>query len=143
MTDIKRYISGISIFFLFFIVSCRKDIQQIPEVSVNIVLDLNDPDFFSLNSSGNAVEITGGVAGIIVFRKSIDEFRAYDRACPNDPHNEKVHISDRATTAVDTVCGSEFSLLFDGEVMNGPAPYALKQYTVSYNSGSGMLYINN
>ncbi len=133
----------ISISSLFLISSCKKDYPQIPEIYVNIALDLNDPDFFVLNASGNGIEITGGVSGIIVFRKSMDEFKAYERACPNNPIKEKVHISDRGSTAIDTVCGSEFSLVFDGEVLGGPAPFALKQYTVSYNSGSGMVYINN
>jgi len=143
-TILKRYkLSFIILILPFFYPACKSDVEQIPGVNVNIALDLNDPSFFDLNSSGNGVEITGGVSGIIIFRKSIDEFRAYDRACPNNPLHEKVHISDRTSIASDSVCGSEFSLLFDGEVLSGPAPYGLKEYYVTYNSGSGMLYINN
>jgi nitrite reductase/ring-hydroxylating ferredoxin subunit len=125
------------------LISCKKEYVQVPEVYVNIALDLNDPDFFSLNSANNGVEITGGYAGIIIFRQSSSKFVAFDRACPNDPYKEKVHISERGNTAIDTLCGSEFSLIFDGNVMSGPAPYPLKQYTVSYNDGSGIVYIFN
>ncbi|MCK5535882.1 MAG: hypothetical protein KAI79_03595 [Bacteroidales bacterium] len=135
------------LFVLFFIIlsplSCKNDYVDVPYVYVNIALDLNNPDFFSLNTSGIGLEITGGVSGIIIFRQSLDKFAAFDRACPNDPYNEKVHISERGSTAIDTVCGSEFSLIFDGSVMSGPAPYPLKQYTVSYNQSSGIIYISN
>ena len=82
-TILKRYkLSFIILILAFLYPTCKSDVEQIPEVNVNIALDLNDPSFFDLNSSGNGLEITGGVSGIIIFRKSIDEFRAYDRAMP-------------------------------------------------------------
>ncbi len=139
--QIKRFFYIIG--FLVLINSCKSDYIDIPDVYVNIAVDLNDPDFFSLNASGNGLEITGGYAGIIVYRQSSDVFAAFERACPNSPYTEKVNISDKGSTAIDSICGSEFSLIFDGAVMSGPAPYPLKKYSVSYNSGSGILYIFN
>jgi nitrite reductase/ring-hydroxylating ferredoxin subunit len=139
--QIKRFFYIIGFFIL--INSCKSDYIDIPDVYVNIAVDLNDPDFFMLNAAGNGVEISGGYAGIIVYRQSSETFAAYERACPYSPYKEQVSISDKGSTAVDTVCGSEFSLIFDGAVMSGPAPYPLKKYSVSFNASSSILYIFN
>jgi hypothetical protein len=84
------------IFFLTIILffSCKGEQNKIPNVYVNITLDLNKPDYSTLSGIGNYVYITGGVSGIVVYRDGLNEFVAYDRACPHDPECGRVYVND-------------------------------------------------
>jgi hypothetical protein len=126
------------------VLSCDKNHSQIPNVYVDIYIDLTDPLYSDIQLPGNYVYVTGGVNGIIVYRNSTDEFSAYERTCPYDPDCGKVYVDMDNFTAADTVCcGSEFSLLIDGAKTQGPSVYPLKSYQCSYDLNSNMLHITN
>ena len=123
---------------------CKDNDDAIPDVYVDIEIDLNNPDFYLLQAVGNYVYITGGVNGIIVYRKSFDEFMAYERTCPYDPKTGIVDVVADRHVAVDSLgCGSEFSLLIDGAVTKGPAGLPLKFYQTVYNNQTSILRIMN
>lgn len=133
-------------FFLFsiFFYSCKKDNDQIPEVLVDIQVNINNPGYYSLQAVGGWMYFDGGSRGILVYRRSQDEFMAYDRHCPYDPGNScgKVNVdTSNNVMAVDPCCSSTF-LLTDGSVVSGSAPRGLKQYMV-YWDGMSMLRIYN
>ncbi len=126
------------------VLSCDKNKSQIPNVYVDIYIDLTDPLYSDLQLPGNFVYITGGVNGIILYRSSSDEFNAFERTCPYDPDCGKVTVDESSYTAIDTVCcGSEFSLLLDGTVTQGPSQFPLKSYYCSYDLNSNILHITN
>ena len=114
--------------------SCKKDESQIPEAHLDIYIHINDPAFINLNAVGGWVYVTGGVRGIVVYRKSISEFMAYDRACTYDPNNpsEYVKVDSSQVMVKDDHCGSKL-LLSDGYVVNGPASLPLKSYQTSFD----------
>ena len=132
-------LSNIALFF-----SCDENKNPIPIVPVDFYIDLKLPDYYNLQSVGGYVYVTGGVNGILIYRSSADEFRAYERTCPYDPDCGRVSVDERNFVAVDTVCcKSEFSLLLDGAVSQGPAQYPLKQYTCIYDQNAQILHIKN
>lgn len=129
------------------LVACRKDgaTDNIPNVAVEIYIPLSLPEYTALNSIGNYVLVNGGYRGIIVFRKSLTEFAAYERACPFDPTTagSLVEPDSGNVSGVDRKCGSEF-LFYDGSVLNGPATRPLKQYRCDFDGNSpGSLHIYN
>lgn len=117
---------------LILLISCRKDGRHpVPNVLVNFTINLElVPE---LNSIGGWVYTTGGYSGIIIYRESVDEFRAFDRACTYHPFDDCaiVRVED-PPLAIDSCCGSSF-LLIDGSVITGPAQWQLMQYQVYYN----------
>ena len=125
--------------------SCRKENDsQIPNVPVNLTLYLSLPEYSALNSVGNSITINGGYKGIIVYRKSIDAFAAYDRACSYDPTTSGsiLYVDSSLVQAKDDKCGSRFSL-FDGSITNGPASRPLRAYATEYDAAAQSLYIHN
>lgn len=125
--------------FLFacfiFINSCRKEEHPVPYFPVNIILHASDPEFINLNAVGGSTQLVGGSRGIIVYRKSQDEFMAYDRHCPYNSENPLAIVSlDPANSfsAVDTSCTSQFFLI-DGSVQQGPAQFPLRQYQTTFD----------
>ncbi len=121
--------------FLFLFGACKKRKNSvIPYVPVNIYIYPSDPSFNRLNAPGGWVYLNGGSRGIIVYRRSNDEFVAYDRHCTYDTENScgRVSVSSTQITAVDTCCSSEF-VLTDGSVVKNPATVPLQAYQVNYN----------
>jgi hypothetical protein len=134
------------IYFLFFAVmmfGCKKSTDQIAAVPVDFYIYLTEPQFQTLNTVGNYVYVTGGVNGIIVYHKSIDEFAAYERACPYDPDNssERVEVDSSGLGLIDYNCGSRYNIL-DGSIVNGPTSYPLRQYFCDFD-GVSTLHIHN
>ncbi len=144
------------IFILYLIsFSCDKSqVQIIPDVPVNITININDdPEYFNLRAPGNADTInrtTGGYPvgymgnGIIVFRYSENLFYAYDRTCP---YQVEKHVAVKLvdnTFAKCPDCHSVFILAGDGlPTTAGPATYPLKKYTTTFYPGTGELLIQN
>lgn len=143
-----KFIAKASLFLLVAISSitgCQKgDDNNIPNVPVDIYIPLALPDYVALNSIGNHVIISGGYKGIIIFRKSIDQFAAYERACPFDPTTSGsiVEPDSSLVLGIDYKCGSKFNF-FDGSIVNGPATRPLRQYNCDYDAATMSLRIYN
>ena len=129
---------------LSFSASCKKESSNISYATVDFYVYLTQPSFINLNSVGGWVYVTGGVKGIIVFRKSNDEFAAYERACPYDPNttNARLEVDSSNVIAVDRVCGSKFNL-FDNSILNGPASKSMKTYYADYDPSSSTVHVHN
>jgi len=125
---------------LLWMLSCNKtntSTHPVPSVPVNILVYTNDPLYFSLQSIGGWQYISGGVQGIILYRKSAEEFVAIERASTQAPSDSKyrVHVLSDNFTLLDSVSKSTWSIL-DGQVTKGPATWALRLYGTSFNGQS-------
>jgi nitrite reductase/ring-hydroxylating ferredoxin subunit len=136
----KIFCSAVFILLLVFN-GCKKDKDEIPEVYVDIYVSATDPIFAPLNAINGYQYFTGGSKGIIVFRKSQNEFMAYDRHCTfNVPQANAITVDASGLIAEDAVCSSKF-LLTDGSPNSGPAINPLKRYQTSFDGS--ILHIFN
>jgi hypothetical protein len=131
----------IIITFCMILFSCKKkqptqpaQNNPVPSVLVDITIYPNDPLNFVLQGIGGWKYISGGINGIIVYRKSQEEFVAVERTSsyfPNDP-NAKVKVQADNFSCRDTISGSKWRI-FDGTVTNGPATWPLRLYGTTYD----------
>ena len=132
------------ILVISFISGCSKEENknEIPVVAVNFVVNPNSTEYLELNAVNGWVAVTGGYRGIILFRKSLTEFMAYERACPYDWEmtDARIDVESSGITTICPHCKSKFILL-DGSPYSGPSPYPLKQYQTSYDGT--LLYVYN
>ncbi len=120
-----RILTLICLLFL----SCQKEEDYIPNVMVDINLNLTLPEFSELQTIGNYIFITGGVKGIIVYHQSFDIYKTYDRNCSYQPSLSCSKIdSVNSTIAICNCCDSNFLLGQNGQTISGPAILPLKQY---------------
>lgn len=127
---------------LFFF-SCKKETENtVPNAVVDIYIYINNPSYSNLTSVGGWVYITGGVRGIVVYRKSNTEIAAYERNCTYQSSNTcaTVYVDNTNIIAKDTCCGSQFSI-YDGSVLQGPAGIPLKPYSTTFDGN--LLHIYN
>lgn len=123
--------------------NCKKDENSnIPLVNVNYYIQTNNPAYNPVTVPGGWMYINGGSRGIILYRASNDEFKAYDRHCTYESTSScaLVSVENNNITAYDDCCGSKF-LLTDGSVTKSPASLPLKQYQTSFDGS--VLHIYN
>ena len=125
----------VGLFVFLTMLACNdSENNNIPLVEVNFQLNINDPAYLELQTIGGAVEIFGGSRGIILYRSSENEIRAYDRHCTFQPSSTcaLVSIDPNRFTGSDNCCGSIF-LLTDGSVSSPPATFPLKSYQTIFD----------
>jgi len=131
------------IFCGMFISSCKEEKYPIPNVPVNITINLDLPSYLPLNAPGGYVYVSGGSRGIVVYRH-FDEFVALDRHSTYNSDEECAVVSvdpDNIFELEDTCSGSRFSIM-NGCVIQGPAKFGLKKYT-TYWDGAYTVNIYN
>ncbi len=114
---------------------------RLPEVPVNLQLNVGSLQYPELRQDGGFVYLNGGYKGILLVRQHANLYTAFERACPYDPTAAcaQVQVDPSNLFLIDICCGSQFS--FKGDVMAGPAVYDLKQYRTSL--AGAILYITN
>lgn len=130
------FLSALTIAFIF---SCKKDNDNTVNGGyVDAYIHLNDPSAIQLNAIGGWIYYSGasgGLKGLIIFRKTLDDFAAYDRACTYHPNAScaLVEVESNGAFAVDSCCNSKYNLYNMGVVEHGPATQALIQYRTSFD----------
>jgi len=121
---------------------CRdRNTNRIPDVQVNIAINIYQPDFFNLTVPSGWVYITGGSRGIIVYRKSTNEFVALERHSPYQPEDNCAVMVDEDNVLVSDPCSDSQWLITDGTIVQGPSAFALETYNTTFSDP--ILYITN
>lgn len=139
----KSIIPVCFILLLFFSASCKKEAHSdIPNTSVDVYIYINNPSYISISTVGGWTYVGGGVRGIIVYRKTANEFMTFERNCTYQSTDAcaTVTVDNNAITATDSCCNSQF-LLTDGSVIKAPAALPLKQYRNTFDGN--VLHIYN
>lgn len=124
---------------------CNKNkIHPVPDIPFDITIDINLPSYNALIGVGSYAYVNGGSRGIIVYRRNIDEFVAFDRHSPVDVDGscpEPLYPDpDNFLMLIDSCGPAKFSL-FDGSPVEG-SEFGLRQYQTIYN-GTNLLRIYN
>lgn len=122
--------------------SCKKENRTgVPPVALDVTLNINLPEYADLQVPGGWVYLTGGSQGLIVYRKSTDQFTALDRHCPYQPENLcRVYVDESQVIARDTACCHSAFLLQDGQPTNGPSSFPLTSYHTIFNGNTLRIY---
>ncbi len=130
----KKLFPILSVMLMLIPLSCDKENENpVPYVYVNFSVNIGTTQIIELNNIGGYAYFSGGFRGIIIYRTSDSEFKAYDRACPFHPHEDNAFVRvDQAWLATCPECGSMFELNF-GSVVDGPSKHPLREYRTFYN----------
>lgn len=158
MKKIISYFLPVFIAGLLTASSCNKNNinPNIPDVIINMSIDPNSTQFLELNTVGGWIyldEVPGILVpypsrGIIVYRYTLNEFKAYERQPPNEPlkcydDNDgytKLIVGDNYPFVKDTCNGNLYQLL-DGTLFSGAGQYSLIHYNAMYDGA--LLHIFN
>ncbi|OFY66309.1 MAG: hypothetical protein A3H98_02825 [Bacteroidetes bacterium RIFCSPLOWO2_02_FULL_36_8] len=124
-----------------FVTSCKKDENPTPSVNINFDIIVTNIEYKELWNDGGFVYVTGGVKGIIIYRRNEDEYLAIERNCTYKPQDScaiaEVDASKQYMNC--KCCASRFA--WDTSVMKGPATIPLRQYGTKLDGNR--LYVYN
>jgi hypothetical protein len=130
---------------LFLILGCRKNQNNpIPNIPFDLLIDISLPAYNSLNGVGGWCYVNGGSRGIIVYRRALDEFVAFDRHSPEDMNvtcpEPLFPNPDNFLQLLDSCNNASFSL-YDGMPITNSV-LSLRQYATVFD-GNNLLRIYN
>lgn len=131
------------IFTGLFFTSCKDEVHPIPNVPVNLTINLDLPSYQALNGPGGYAFANGGSRGLFIYR-NFDEFIALDRHSTfnhEDPCSTVILDPDNELQLIDTCSGATYSVS-TGVVIAGPAKWGLKRYNTSWD-GQYSVYVFN
>jgi nitrite reductase/ring-hydroxylating ferredoxin subunit len=122
--------------------ACTDTIDSpIPNIPVNLQIDLRNPRYLSLQTIGGVLMLEGGYRGIIVYHKNINEYAAYDRACAYQTTDTCAYVkTDSAMSSVGCKCCASRYQLYDGVPIKGPANSGLRTYQTSISNDYLLIY---
>lgn len=129
--------------------SCKKKAKNqnpnnhpVPFVPVSISVYPNDPIHHGVQFVGGWEYLEGGINGIVLYRKSDQEFVALERTSTFHPDrgDAKVFVMKDNFILRDSISDSRWRI-FDGAVTQGPAEWSLRAYGCSYDGN--LLRITN
>lgn len=125
--------------------SCRKNnnLNPVPSIPLDINININLPSYNALTGVGGWAYVEGGSKGIVVYRRSIDEFVAFDRHSPaNDGTCEQSLVANEDNfLQLDDLCSGATFSLYDGSPLSG-SDFGLRMY-LTFFDGSDNLRIYN
>lgn len=132
-------------FTALFLIACNKAKNNpIPNYPFDISIDINLPSYSGLTGVGGWAYVAGGSKGIIVYRRSMDEFVAFDRHSPADVDGtclQPLYPDTNNFLQLNDDCNNAKFSLYDGSPISG-SDFGLRMYQTFYN-GSNQLRIYN
>lgn len=116
------------------LLSCSKDEGgRIPDAYVNFQITHQEFSIKTASTNGLLLvnrNVGGGVAGLIIYKRSYNSYVAFDRCSSVNPEQACAVVPDDLNlTATDPCSGAKFSLT-DGSPVKAPAKRGLKEYRV-------------
>lgn len=128
--------------YLFF--SCDGNQHPVPYVPVEKQINITLPSYSSLQGIGGWTYLDGGSRGIIVYRKTLEDFVAFDRHSTHEANLDcqGVEVDSSNNLIIYDPCSDAKYNITDGSVISGKANYPLRQYN-AYFDGTSLLRIYN
>lgn len=108
--------------------------NNVPYTPINLTVYPSDPLNYKIQTPGGWMYYSGGVNGLIIYRKTTSDFVVLERTSTYSPDNfdARVKVQSDNFTCKDTISGSKWQIV-DGVVIAGPATIALKLYANSFD----------
>lgn len=125
--------------------SCNKNgVNPVPNLPFDITIDITLPSYSNLMGVGGWAYVNGGSRGIIVYRRAIDEFVAFDRHSPADPGGTcpfPLYTDTDNFLQLNDTCNNATFSMYDGSPISN-SQFGLRQYRTVFN-GTDLLRIYN
>ncbi len=124
---------------------CNKNsLHPVPNLPFDITINLSLPSYSPLIGVSGWAYVNVGSRGVIVYRRGIDEFVAFDRHSPADPNGTcdqpLVPDDDNFLQLNDTCNNAQFSL-YDGSPISG-SEFGLRQYQTIWDGNQSVRIFN-
>lgn len=138
-----QFILGVLIVLL--ISSCKvKNNNPVPNVPFDLTIDMTLPTYDDLLGVGGYAYVNAGSRGVIVYRRGIDDFVAFDRHSPADVNGtcgQPLTPDDNNFLMLNDTCNNAQFSLYDGSPISG-SEFGLRQYATGWGGGTTLRIYN-
>ncbi len=139
-----RFILMVSALILI-VAACKKQTTHpVPYIPFDVSINITLPSYSSLMGVGGYAYVNGGSKGIIVYRRGVDDFVAFDRHSPADEAGicaQPLYPDTNNFLVLLDDCNNASFSLYDGSPISN-CEYGLRQYATTWN-GSETVRIYN
>ncbi|XOV68914.1 MAG: hypothetical protein ACFHU9_06960 [Fluviicola sp.] len=132
-------------FFVLLIASCRvNNNHPVPNVPFDVTIDMTLPTYDDLQGVGGYAYVNAGSRGVIVYRRGVDDFVAFDRHSPADVNGvcaQPLTPDDNNFLLLNDTCNNAQFSLYDGSPVSG-AEFGLRQYATGWGGGTTLRIYN-
>ena len=144
LCDMKKSVVLLLLLLTIVFLGCESEPENpnYPNAIVDFTINLNQNSYYDLRVVSGYMYLTSDYEsssrGIIVYRYSLDEFRAYDRLPPNNPNaccdeqGNCTRLVVESPFVVDNCNDIKYNIL-NGDIVEGNGVYPLIQYHTSFN----------
>lgn len=136
------------LFLLVFgaIAACTKNEQHpVPNIPFDFTIDISLPSYSALTGVSGWAYVNGGSRGIIVYRRGINEFVAFDRHSPADPVgtacDQPLVPDDNNFLQLNDTCNNAAFSLYDGSPISD-LKFGLRMYQTMWDGNHGLRIYN-
>lgn len=124
---------------------CKKNkIHPVPNIPFDITINMTLPSYSSLIGVSGWAYVNGGSRGVIVYRRGINDFIAFDRHSPADPNgtcSEPLYPDDDNYLQLIDSCNSATFSLYDGSPISG-SEFGLRAYQAIWDGNQTLRIFN-
>ena len=136
----------ILIYLLIHITSCSKNRNQhpIPSFPFDITINIDLPSYSNLSGVGGWAYLNTGNRLVIVYRKELNNFVAFDRQSPEDPENiceEALKPDTNNFLELIDICSDAKFSLYDGQAISN-SEFGLRQYQTVWDGQNRLRVFN-
>lgn len=132
-------------FLLGVTAACNKNNNHpVPNIPFDITIDMSLPSYSDLIGVGGYAYVNGGSKGIIVYRRGVDDFVAFDRHSPVDVNGDCPTPLEPDTSnylILNDVCNDAQFSLYDGSPIT-ESEFGLRQYQTVWNGNMSLRIYN-
>lgn len=129
---------SIFLFLSILIFGCADNTQVgncLPDITISLTTDLNNPSNINLQTPGGSAILTGGSKGVLLFNINGSRFVAFDLICPNGDCSSPMTFENGLTLKC-SCDNSEYSVHLGGTPQTNDASCAAREYNVLKNGTS-------
>jgi len=127
------------------LLACNKNnAHPVPSIPFDITIDISLPSYSPLIGVGGYAYVNGGSKGIIVYRRGIDDFVAFDRHSPADTNGNcllPLYPDTNNYLMLNDDCNNAQFSLYDGSpILN--SDFGLRQYQTVWTGDQSLRIYN-
>lgn len=135
----------LGVLLLLLLSSCKvNNNHPVPDVPFDITIDMTLPTYDDLLGVGGYAYVNAGSRGVIVYRRGIEDFVAFDRHSPADVNgncNQPLTPDANNFLVLNDTCNNAQFSLFDGSPVEG-SEFGLRQYATAWGGGNTLRIYN-
>ena len=122
----------------------KQNNHPVPNIPFDVTIDFTLPSYSNLTGVGGYAYVNGGSRGIIVYRRGLNDFVAFDRHSPEDLDGSCPSALTPDTSnylLLNDVCNEAQFSLYDGSPVSG-SDFGLRSYQTQFDGNNSLRIYN-